>query len=77
MSKNRLIKRQKYIIQYELSHLDKVIVAMLIFFGTVIFFLGMNRLISNIPILNDPVVLITIGLLILLFTGSFIKTRHK
>ena len=77
MAKHKILKKEKHIVEYELSHLDKVIIGILILFGTVMFFVGVTRFINSVHIFDNYFILIGTAILIFVLTGSFIKVRSK
>ena len=64
-----LAKEKKYMNRFKLRH--KIIFAFLVFFGINLVWYGMWMIISDIPVLNNPVIALILGVIILIATGFF------
>ena len=71
--KNRLLKKEKRVIRYELSHLDKIVVFVLGSAGLVSLWRGLWTYLDSAGILSNPIISILFGVVLLIITGSIVK----
>ena len=64
-----LDKEKSYMNKFKLRH--KIIFPFLVFFGINLFWYGMWMIVSDIPLLNNPIVALIAGGVILIATGYF------
>ena len=69
----KLFRKERRIIRYELSHIDKVIIFIIGSVGGILFWKGLWILFDGFHVLADPWISISAGLLILFFTGLLIR----
>jgi amino acid transporter len=74
---HKIFKKERRIIKYELSHFDKILIAILALVGSAMIFVGAKGILEKLDIFRDPVVMLVAGILILFVTGSFIKISYK
>lgn len=67
------IKQDILGIQKSLKLHHKIIYLALIFLGVVLVWYGAWTIVAQIPVLNNPVVAIVIGVILLIFTGTIYK----
>jgi hypothetical protein len=72
--KENVMKKERKLLKWELSHLDKVFLAIVGSVGFILFWKGILDFIKTIPAFDSPFVSILSGLVILLLTGWIIKS---
>lgn len=62
---------EKRILKYELTHRDKIVLAVIGVIGAVFFFKGLSTMIDNVKL--DPGFLVILGLILMFCSGYLIK----
>lgn len=73
MRKRKRVSEEKRIIRYELTHFDKVMLAILGFVGLVVFWKGLATLLDNPFINNNPYTMMIAGFIIMFLTGRLMS----
>ena len=71
--KERLLKKEKRIIKYELSHFDKILIFILGSVGLVALWRGLWSYMDSLKMFSDPVFSILFGMAVLFITGRLVK----
>lgn len=71
--KNRLLKKEKRMIKYELSHADKIIIFVLGSIGLVSLWRGLWSYLDSAGILSNPAISVLFGISLLILTGWVVK----
>ena len=71
--RSKFFRKERKIIRYELSHMDKVIIFVIGSAGGLLFWKGLWTLFDKFHVLGDPWISISIGLVILFFTGLIVR----
>lgn len=67
--KNRLLKKEKRVIRYELSHTGKILIFTLGSVGLVALWRGLWSYMDSLKMFSDPVFSILFGMAVLFITG--------
>lgn len=73
MRKRRRISEEGELIRYELTHFDKVMLAILGFIGLVVFWKGLATILDNSFINSNPYMMVIIGFVVMFLTGRLIS----
>lgn len=77
MAKSRSSKKPIHhrVKKYELNHTERVLLAIIGVFGFILFWRGLNSVMDSIPLLNNEMFLVLMGLVLMYTAGLLIKFR--
>lgn len=73
MKKKNRTSEEKKILKYELTHIQRVFLAMVGLVGLIMFWKGMIIYLDNPIVNNNPFLMIIMGIVIMFFTGRLIS----
>lgn len=73
MKKKKRISEERRLISYELTHFDRVLLAILGFVGLVVFWKGLSIILDVSFINSNPYMMIILGFIIMFLTGRLIS----
>ncbi len=73
MKKKKKASEEKKILKYEMTHMQRVFLAIIGFVGLVVFWKGLAIYLDNSVVNNNPSLMVIIGVVIMFFTGKLIS----
>ncbi|MBS3050861.1 MAG: hypothetical protein J4400_01810 [Candidatus Aenigmarchaeota archaeon] len=61
--------------RYELNHTERVLLAIIGVFGFILFWRGLSSIMDSVPLLNNEMFLVLLGLVLMYTSGLLIKFR--